>query len=206
MRIYDSTEGTVLLNGIDIKNYNYEEYLKFFSAVFQDYQQYAVKIYDYISFGNVESPKEITKIKQAALSATASDFIEKSKKGFESNLTTLFDKQGLELSGGQWQKLAIARTFFSDANMFIFDELTSALDSISESEIHKNIEYLGKDKISIYISHIMYSSKLAKRIIYMEEGEIVNDGTHAELMQNNPGYIELLNDIIKPGERRCIVV
>ena len=194
LRIFDPTEGTVLLNGIDIKEYEYEEYLKFFSAVFQDYQLYAVKLCDYISFGNVKNSENTLKIKQAVTSATADEFIKKSKNGFESKLTTLFDKQGLELSGGQWQKLAIARTFFSDANMLIFDEPTSALDSISESKIYKNIEQLGKDKTSIFISHRMYSSKLAKRIIYIENGEILNDGTHEELMKNSTGYKELFEE------------
>jgi ABC-type multidrug transport system fused ATPase/permease subunit len=194
LRIFDPTEGVVLLDGIDIRNYDYEEYLKFFSAVFQDYQFYAVKLSDYISFGDIKNQKDTLKIKQAAISATAGELIEKSKKGFDSNLTTLFDKQGLELSGGQWQKLAIARTFFSDANMLIFDEPTSALDAISESEIYQNISNISKNKMSIFISHRMYSSRLAKRIIYIENGEILNDGKHEDLMRNSIGYKELFEE------------
>jgi ABC-type multidrug transport system fused ATPase/permease subunit len=194
LRIYDPTEGQILLNGIDIKDYKYEEYLDLFTAVFQDYQCYAVKISDYISFGDLKSPKNILKIKQAAISATAFDFIKKYSFKFESNLTTFFDKNGIELSGGQWQKLAIARSFFSNAKIFIFDEPTSALDSISESEIYNNIKNLGSDKISIFISHRMYSSKIADRIIYIEDNKIVGDGTHKELIRNCYGYKELFEE------------
>jgi len=194
LRIFDPTEGTILLNGIDIKNYNFENYLKFFSAVFQDYQQYSVNLHDYISFGNLSDSKNISKIKEATIDATANNFIEKSNKAFKSNLSTKFDKEGLELSGGQWQKLAIARVFFSNANILIFDEPTSSLDAISESEIYKNIQNIGKNKISIFVSHRMYFSKMANRIIYIENGVILNDGKHEELMQNCCGYRELFDE------------
>lgn len=194
LRTFEPTKGKVLLDGIDINDYDYENYLTFFSAIFQDYQKYAVKLYDYISFGDIKNQKNILRAKQAAINATTNIFIEDLPKGLDSNLTTLFDKQGLELSGCQWQKLAIARVFFSKASTLIFDEPTSALDSTSESEIYKNIVQLGKDKITIFISHRMYSSKLAKRIIYIENGKIVSDGTHEELIQQNIGYKELFNE------------
>lgn len=194
LRIFDPTTGKILLDGIDIKDYDYENYLTFFSTIFQDYQKYAVKLYDYISLGNIKDQKNILRAKQAAISATTNIFIENLPKGFYSNLTTLFDKQGIELSGGQWQKLAVSRVFFSKASTLIFDEPTSALDSTSESEIYKNIVKFGKGKITIFISHRMYSSRLAKRIIYLENGKIVSDGTHEELMQQNIGYKELFNE------------
>ena len=194
LRIYNPTKGKILLDGINIKDYDYENYLTFFSSIFQDYQKYAIKLYDYISFGNIKDPKNILIAKQAAISATADTFIKKFPLGFDSDLTTLFDKQGIELSGGQWQKLAITRVFFSKAHMLIFDEPTSALDSISESEIYKNIVKFGKEKITIFISHRMYSSKMAKRIIFLENGEIVGDGTHEKLMSKNPGYKKLYEE------------
>lgn len=194
LRIYDPTKGKILLDGVNIKDYDYETYLTFFSSIFQDYQKYAVKLYEYIAFGNIKDPKNILKAKQATISATSDTFIEKLPLGFDSNLTALFDKQGLELSGGQWQKLAVTRVFFSKAHMLIFDEPTSALDSISEAEIYKNIVNLGKEKITIFISHRMYSSKLAKRIIYLENGEIVGDGTHEKLMSKNIGYKKLFEE------------
>lgn len=194
LRIFDPTTGKILLDGIDIKDYGYESYLTFFSTIFQDYQKYAVKLYDYISFRNIKDQKNILRAKQAAISATTNIFIENLPKGFDSNLTTLFDKQGIELSGGQWQKFAVLRVFFSKASTLIFDEPTSALDSTSESEIYKNIVKFGKGKITIFISHRMYSSRLAKRIIYLENEKIVSDGTHEELMQQNIGYKELFNE------------
>ena len=194
LRIFDPTTGKILLDGIDIKDYDYENYLTSFSTIFQDYQKYAVKLYDYISFGNIKDPKNILKAKQAAISATTNIFIENLPKGFDSNLVTLFDKQGIELSGGQWQKLAVSRVFFSKASTLIFDEPTSALDSTSESKIYKNIVKFGKGKITIFISHRMYSSKLAKRIIYIENGRIVSDGTHEELMRQNIEYKKLFEE------------
>lgn len=194
LRIYDPTKGKILLDGINIKDYDYETYLAFFSSIFQDYQKYAVKLYDYVSFGSITDPKNILRAKQAAISATSGNFIEKLPLGFDSNLTAFFDKQGLELSGGQWQKLAVTRVFFSKAPVLIFDEPTSALDSISESKIYKNIVKFGKEKITIFISHRMYSSKLAKRIIYLENGEIVGDGTHEKLMSKNIGYKKLFEE------------
>lgn len=194
LRIYDPTQGVILLDGVNIKDYNYEEYLEFFTAVFQDYQQYSVKLCDYISFGNIKNSKDISKIKQAALSSTASEFIEESRQKWDSTLTTKFDKDGLELSGGQWQKLAISRAFFSNAGMLLFDEPTSALDAVSESKIYENIQKIKGRHISIFVSHRMYSSKIASKIIYMETGEIKNIGAHEKLMKVSTGYKELFDE------------
>lgn len=191
LRLYDPTEGEILLNGTNIKDYDYKEYLKVFSAIFQDYQPYSFKLTDYITSGSVASPENVSKIKQAAMMAAADKFINKTPQGFESNLTTRFDKDGLELSGGQWQKLAVARTFYSDSSILILDEPTSAMDAISESHIYENIKNMGKNKIAIFVSHRMYSSKIASKIIYMENGEIKNIGTHDNLMEMSCGYKNL---------------
>ena len=165
-----------------------------FSTVFQDYQQYSFKLADYVSSGSVQSPENLLKIKQAAVMTTANKFIEKTPLSWESNLTTRFDKNGLELSGGQWQKLAVARAFYSEAPVLIFDEPTSAMDAISESHIYEAIENIGEDKTVIFISHRMYSSKIASKIIYMESGEIKNIGTHDELMKESLGYRNLFEE------------
>lgn len=194
LRLYEPVEGEILLDGTNIKDYDYQEYLKIFSLVFQDYQQYSFKLADYVSSGSVQSPENLLKIKQAAVMTTANKFIEKTPLSWESNLTTRFDKNGLELSGGQWQKLAVARAFYSEAPVLIFDEPTSAMDAISESHIYEAIENIGEDKTVIFISHRMYSSKIASKIIYMESGEIKNIGTHDELMKESLGYRNLFEE------------
>ena len=194
MRIYDTTNGNILVDGVDIKEYDYEDYLSLFSTVFQDYQQYSFKLVDYVSSGSVQSPENLLKIKKSAIMTAADQFIEKTPQGWESNLTTRFDKSGLELSGGQWQKLAVARAFCLDVPILIFDEPTSAMDAISESRIYESIKNIGEDKTVIFISHRMYSSKIASKIIYMESGEIKNIGTHDELMKDSLGYRNLFEE------------
>ena len=168
--------------------------IKLFSTVFQDYQQYSFQLADYVSSGSVQSPENLLKIKKSAIMTAADQFIEKTPQGWESNLTTRFDKNGLELSGGQWQKLAVARAFCLDVPILIFDEPTSAMDAISESRIYESIKNIGEDKIVIFISHRMYSSKIASKIIYMESGEIKNIGTHDELMKDSLGYRNLFEE------------
>lgn len=111
LRIYKPQKGNILLDGIDIEEYDYESGMSFFSTIFQDYQKYAVKLYDYISFGNIQEARNNLKAKQAAKKATISNFMNKLPNGLNSNLTKLFDEQGLELSVGQWRKLVIASFF-----------------------------------------------------------------------------------------------
>lgn len=195
LKIYKPQTGKILLDGVNIEDYDYKSYLSFFSAIFQDYQKYAVKLYDYISFGSIKEPENKLNAKKALEKATiSSNFLNKLPNGLDANLTKIFDEQGLELSGGQWQKLAISRVFFSKAGMLIFDEPSSALDAISESKIYENISKNSKDKIVIFISHRMYSSKLANRIIYMENGKIIGDGSHDKLIRQSAGYKNLYNE------------
>lgn len=194
LRLYDPTKGEILLDGINIKNYDYQEYSNLFSAIFQDYQPCSFKLTDYIASNINTNQKKLLKIKQAAKMTTADCFIKGLPKSWESNLTTRFDKDGLELSGGQWQKLAVARAFYSDAPILILDEPTSAMDATSESHIYKNIEKIGIHKTVIFISHRMYSSKIATKIIYMENNKIEGIGSHKELMKKSFGYKKLFEE------------
>ncbi len=194
LRFFEPDSGEILLDDVNVKDYDYQEYLSLFSAVFQDYQQYSFRLTDYIAAGNTNELVSLLKIKQAAIMTTANKFIEKTPQSWESNLTTRFDKNGLELSGGQWQKLAVARAFYSNSPILILDEPTSAMDAVSESHIYESIKNIGGNKIVIFISHRMYSSKLATKIIYMESGEIKNIGTHDELMKGSLGYRNLFEE------------
>ncbi|MBQ3067568.1 MAG: ABC transporter ATP-binding protein [Oscillospiraceae bacterium] len=191
LRIYTPTSGTILLDGIDINEYEYEEYLQFFSAVFQDYQKYSVKIRNYIMPIEEVKTDNYLKIEQAIRDTTATEIVKKTPYGIESELTTRFNKEGIGLSGGQWQKLVIARTLCSDAHILIFDEATSAIDRMAENEICNNLISRCKNKISIFISHRIYITKYVHKIIYMEEGKIKDIGSHEELIRRNEGYKKL---------------
>lgn len=191
LRIYDPTAGIILLDGVDIREYEYQEYLQFFSAVFQDYQKYSVKIRDYIAHTDKVSTDSYPRIKQAVINATARDIIEKLPYNLETDLTTYFNKEGVELSGGQWQKLVIARAIYSDAHILIFDEATSAIDRMTENQVYDNLMKICENRISIFISHRIYITKHAQKIIYMEDGRVKDMGSHEELMKRNEGYKNL---------------
>ena len=193
LRIYDPTKGEILLDGTNIKEYNIIEYWKTFCEISQDYTKYAMPLNECIGFGSLENYEDEKKVKSAATRATANEFIEKLSKGYRTNLTKRFDNKGAELSGGQWQKLYIARVFFADADILIFDEPTSALDPKSEAKIYEEIEKEDKNKLKIFISHRMYSSKNSTKIIMMANGEIVEIGTHKELMAKSKDYRKIFN-------------
>jgi ATP-binding cassette subfamily B protein len=196
LRVYEPTQGEILLDGKNIKDYDFEEYQKVFSAIHQDYQKYAVLIKESISFGNLEKNGSLADFERAGKLATADKFIKSFGKKYDSDLTKMFSEDGEELSGGQWQKLALARVFYSDSHILIFDEPTSAVDPISELEIHENIEK-RKDKLVIFISHRMYTSKNASQVIVLANGTVVAMGTHKELMNSHTEYQVLFNSQAK---------
>jgi ATP-binding cassette subfamily B protein len=196
LRVYEPTQGEILLDGKNVKDYDFEGYQKVFSAIHQDYQKYAVLIKESISFGNLEKNGSLADFERAGKLATADKFIKSFGKQYDSDLTKMFNGDGEELSGGQWQKLALARVFYSDSHILIFDEPTSAVDPISELEIHENIEK-RKDKLVIFISHRMYTSKNASQVIVLANGTVAATGTHKELMNNHAKYRTLFNSQAK---------
>jgi ABC-type multidrug transport system fused ATPase/permease subunit len=196
LRVYEPTQGEILLDGKNIKGYVFEEYQRVFSAIHQDYQKYSVSVKESISFGNLEKNTSLSDFEQAGALATADRFIKSFNKQYDSDLTKMFSGDGEELSGGQWQKLALARVFYSDSHILIFDEPTSAVDPISELKIHENIEK-RKDKLVIFISHRMYTSKNASQIIVLANGTVAAIGTHKELMSNHAEYQTLFNSQAK---------
>lgn len=193
LRLYDPTKGNIFLDGIDVRDYNIYEYRKIISSINQDYIRYSVPIKDCIGFGNINLINNINKIKSASQKATADIFIENLKNKYDSILSKHFEKNGEELSGGQWQKLSIARVFFSDADILIFDEPTSAIDPISEFKIYQEIEKQEDNKLKIFISHRMYSSKSSTKIIMMSDGKILEEGTHDKLIKTNIDYKNIFN-------------
>ena len=188
LRIYEPSDGEILLNGKNINDYDLLDYRKLFSTTFQDFIHYFLDVKSNIALGNVDFIDDIELIKTVAQKTKADQFIEKYEKGYDTNLSKEFYGDAVELSIGQWQKLAVSRTVFRDAPILILDEPTASLDPEAEEEVFKIFNEFGKEKIVFIISHRMCSAKFADKIILLEKGEILESGTHLQLMKRKERY------------------
>lgn len=186
-RLYDPTEGEILLNGINVKKYDYNEYIRLFSVVFQDY-----KIFSFSVAENVSASQDFDedRVRRSLEEAGLYDRVMEMKEGIHTKL--LKDQQedgeeGLEISGGEKQKLALARALYRDAPVVILDEPTSALDPIAEQDIYQRFNRMVEDKTAIFISHRMSSCRFCDTIVVFDEGHIVQTGSHEELLQDKEG-------------------
>jgi ATP-binding cassette subfamily B protein len=183
-RLYDPVEGEILLNGIDIKKYDYKEYVDLMSIVFQDFKLFSSTIKDNVQGGMDGSDHKIVHyLDQAGLS----ERLENLPEGIHTYVYSNFGEKGIEISGGEAQKIAIARALYKDSPLVILDEPTSALDPISEYEIYTKFDTLVEQKTAIYISHRMSSCRFCDNIIVFDKGEIVQSGNHEELLSSNEG-------------------
>lgn len=192
-RLYDPTEGRILLDGHDLRDYDPAELYKIFGIIFQDFGKYAVTVSENIAFGQIEKPVEEESIRAAAIQSNADEFISKLTDKYNTPLMRYFEDNGIELSIGQWQKLAVARAFYGDSDILILDEPTASLDAIAEQEIFNQFDELRKNKTTIFVSHRLSSATTASKIIVLEYGEVVEVGRHAELMKNRGRYYELFS-------------
>ena len=188
-RLYDPTEGVILLNGIDIRKYNYEEYLSVFSVVFQDF-----RLTDYTLGQNVAAREDYDKarVEDCLRKAGFEDRLKELPFGTDTYLSKNFSEEGVDMSGGEKQKIALARTLYKDAPFIILDEPTAALDPIAEAEIYSKFNEIIEDKTAIYISHRLSSCRFCDDICVFDKGTVVQQGSHNNLLQDAGGkYHEL---------------
>ncbi len=190
MRLYDPSEGEILLNGINIKQINYFDYINLFSVVFQDFKLFAFTIKENIMLDKSELTSD-DKCNQILNEVGLGSKINNLDKGIHTGIGKQFDDNGIELSGGESQKLAISKAIFKDSPIVILDEPTSALDPLAEYEIYKNFDNLVKNKTSIYISHRLSSTRFSDTIIVLDYGKILEVGNHDELIKLNGTYKEM---------------
>lgn len=191
-RFYDPTKGEILINGIDLRQADIAEWYTNLGVLFQDFNRYQHKVRENISFGNVQAGDATEKIIKAAEEAGADRVIERLPKGYDQLLGRIF-QDGVELSSGQWQKIALARAFFKNAPVLILDEPTASIDARAEAEIFERVEKLVTDKTVIIVSHRFSTVRNADRIYVIENGAIAEEGTHDDLMELRGRYAALFN-------------
>lgn len=193
MRFYEPSEGEILLNGLDIHEYVEKDIQDMFASVFQDYAQFSLKVNECVGLSEVDRINELDSIKEACEKSGANQFIEQWENGYDTYLTKKFEINGEELSGGQWQKIALASAFFKNAKILILDEPTSSLDPIAEHEIFKKFANLSSGKSAVLISHRLSSVTMVDTIYVIDDGYVVEKGSHAELIKMGGAYSKLFN-------------
>ncbi|MFT6807087.1 MAG: ATP-binding cassette subfamily B protein [Saprospiraceae bacterium] len=192
LRFYEPTTGRIYLDGIDIKNYNKSEYQQYFGVIFQDFLKYNFSARDNIAVGQIEKKENLELVKFAAEQSLAAQVITELPLAYDQQLGRRF-KNGVDLSGGQWQKIALGRAYMKGAQVIILDEPTSALDARAEYETFQRFIGLIEGKTAVIISHRFSTVRMADRILVLKSGKILEIGSHKELMQNGNLYAELFN-------------
>jgi ATP-binding cassette subfamily B protein len=180
-RLYDPTEGEILLDGIDLREYDLGDLHSEIGVIFQDFMRYEMTARENIAVGRVEVPHTAEELEYAAQRSLASEIIAKLHGGYDQMLGRRFEG-GVDLSGGEWQKLALARAYLRDAQLLILDEPTAALDARSEFEVFQRFAELTHGKMSLLISHRFSTVRMADRIVVLEAGQLVEEGSHSQLI------------------------
>ncbi|AMR34605.1 ABC transporter ATP-binding protein [Mucilaginibacter sp. PAMC 26640] len=189
-RLYDPTEGRILLDGIDLKEYDIEALRLNMGIIFQDYIRYQMTLSQNIAVGNIKEINNDRLIEKAAQESLADALADKLPGHYQQWLGRRFN-EGIELSGGEWQKVALARAYMKDAQVLILDEPTAALDARAEYEVFQRFAELTKGKSAVLISHRFSTARMADRILVLDKGTILETGTHQELLAANGRYAEL---------------
>jgi ATP-binding cassette, subfamily B, bacterial len=189
-RLYDVTEGQILLDGIDLREYDIEDLWREIGVIFQDFMRYEMTASENIAIGRIEEWNNSFRIRSAAMKSLADDVIHQLPKRYDQVLGTRFEG-GIDLSGGQWQKIALGRAYLRDAQLLILDEPTASLDARSEHEVFQRFAELTANKMSLLISHRFSTVRMADRILVLEGGKISEEGSHQELMKSGQRYAEM---------------
>jgi ATP-binding cassette subfamily B protein len=189
-RLYDPIEGEILLDGVDLREYDLESLWNEFGVIFQDFVRYDMTASENIGMGRIEVANNIFQIRAAAMKSFAENLIRKLPKGYDQLLGCRFEG-GLELSGGEWQKIALARAHLRDAQVLILDEPTAAFDARSEREVFERFTELARGKMTVLISHRFSTVRMADRILVLEDGSIAEQGPHDRLVKDGGRYAEM---------------
>lgn len=192
-RFYDPDEGRIMLDGVDIRTFDIADYRRRLSCIFQDFARYELPARDNVGFGSVENRGDTEMVREAARRVGVLDEIERMPDGWETPLSRAFD--GVDLSGGQWQRIALARAIMAqlghDADVLILDEPTASLDVRLEHELYEHFAQLAEGRTTMLVSHRFSTVRMAQRIVFLEGGRVVEDGTHDDLVARGGRYAEL---------------
>jgi len=189
-RLYDPVEGQILLDGIDLREYSLEDLYKEIGVIFQDFMRYEMTARENIGVGRIDDLENLQDLQIAAQKGMADEVIARLPLGLDQMLGRRFDG-GVDLSGGEWQKIALARAYLRDAQVLILDEPTAALDARSEFEVFQRFAELTRDKMALFISHRFSTVRMADRIVVLERGKIAEEGSHEQLSRLGGRYAEM---------------
>jgi ATP-binding cassette, subfamily B, bacterial len=189
-RLYDPTAGQILLDGVDLREYDLDDYASNIAVIFQDFMRYDMTAWENIAVGQIGARENLAQVELAAKKSLAEGVIQKLPNGYDQMLGRRFET-GVDLSGGEWQKVALARAYLRDAQILALDEPTAALDARSEHEVFERFAELTKGKMALLISHRFSTVKMADRIIVLEKGIIAEQGRHEQLMAHGGRYAEM---------------
>lgn len=188
--LYEPTAGHIYIDGVDIRELSDEERRKVFSVIFQDYQSYQLSLRENVALGDISKLHDDAKIKAALDDAGIGELPKTNDRGLDLNLGKIYS-DGIDVSGGQWQRIAMARSYISDARFVIMDEPTAALDPIAESKMYERFADVLSKRGAIMISHRLASAKMADKIFVLSGGTVAEEGTHEELLKKGGLYHEM---------------